>query len=99
MATDKKDMVNSPAHYMQGSNETIVEMVYMFGFDTVADYCKCAAWKYRARAPFKGNAEEDFKKADWYISAIDILEAHDILELKRWLWRREKEGVKNGTPE
>lgn len=93
MAT-KTDMVNNPSHYMQSTNETIVEMVYMFGFDSVIEYAKCAAWKYRARAAYKGHMEEDMKKADWYISVIDILQTRDMFELKRWLYRREKDAEK-----
>ena len=46
----------------------------MFGKQAVIDFCKCNAWKYRYRADFKGNKEEDYKKADWYISKAKELE-------------------------
>lgn len=92
MASDKvviPDMVNKPPHYTQSQNETIVEMVIMFGWDAVIGYVKCAAWKYRARAPYKGNLEQDQKKADWYVSVLDVLEKRDIFDLKTWLKVRE----------
>ena len=68
------DNINSPKHYKQHALESIDEMIIMFGKQAVIDFCKCNAWKYRYRADFKGNKEEDYKKADWYISKSKELE-------------------------
>lgn len=65
--TAKKDMVNSPAHYNQSSMECIDEMILVFGKQVTADFCLGNVWKYRNRAPYKGNPIEDAKKADWYM--------------------------------
>lgn len=83
------DMVNDPPHYTRSQNETIVEMVLVFGWDATIGYARCAAWKYRARAPYKGNLEQDQKKADWYVSVLDVLERRDLYDLKKWLKVRE----------
>ena len=48
-------------------------MRVVFGDERVRDFCICNAWKYRARARYKGNEEEDLKKADWYINAAHAL--------------------------
>lgn len=99
MASKTKDatvnMVDNPPHYMQSENETIVEMILIFGWDAAIGYAKCAAWKYRARAPFKGNFEQDEKKTDWYVSIIPVLELRDLVELKKWLKARERNSKKS----
>ena len=63
-----EDVVNHPSHYTHGGMECIDEMVLVFGERAVAHFCLCNAWKYRKRAPFKGNPEEDMKKSDWYLA-------------------------------
>lgn len=65
--TAEKDMVNSPAHYNQSSMECIDEMILVLGKQATADFCLGNVWKYRNRAPYKGNPIEDAKKADWYM--------------------------------
>lgn len=65
--TAEKDMVNSPAHYNQSSIECIDEMILVLGKQATADFCLGNVWKYRNRAPYKGNPIEDAKKADWYM--------------------------------
>lgn len=65
--TAEKDMVNSPAHYNQSSMECIDEMILVLGKQVTADFCLGNVWKYRNRAPYKGNPIEDAKKADWYM--------------------------------
>lgn len=62
------DMVNHPLHYMQSQRETIDEMVILFGYEATINFCTLNAYKYKCRALYKGKMEEDFKKADWYIS-------------------------------
>lgn len=74
------DMVNKPPHYKQHAMECFDEMVEVFGVEAVKAYCKCAAWKYRYRAPYKGKFEEDNAKADWYIKKLSELDAASILQ-------------------
>lgn len=70
--------VDHPSHYNQHYFETIDEMVIVFGVDAVIDFCKINAWKYRSRAPYKGNEKADNEKADWYLR-----KAHELQEAKR----------------
>lgn len=71
------DNVNHPQHYNHGSMECIDEMILIFGVEAVMDFCVCNAWKYRARAAYKGNPEEDMAKADWYLAKYKELEERD----------------------
>lgn len=68
------NMVDHPDHYKHGSFETIEEMLLLFSKEEVIAFCKINAYKYKARAPFKGNMEEDLKKADWYLAKVKELE-------------------------
>lgn len=68
-----EDMVNEPTHYKQHAMECFDEMVQVFGVEAVKAYCKCAAWKYRYRAPYKGKFDEDNAKADWYLKKLSEL--------------------------
>lgn len=77
---DDIDMVNQPPHYKIHKMECIDEMREVFGDDVVKAYCKCAAWKYRYRAPYKGKFEQDNEKADWYIA-----ELKEIQDVERYL--------------
>lgn len=70
------DMVNEPPHYKQHVMQCIDEMVEVFGADAVIDYCKCNVWKYRYRAPFKDDADEDNMKSDWYMHAMRDLKEY-----------------------
>lgn len=72
--------VDHPSHYNQSTMETIVEMELIFGIDAVMDFCKLNAWKYRARAAYKGNPEEDMAKADWYLAKYKELYNRDCGE-------------------
>lgn len=65
---EPKEMVDHPSHYNQGDMECIDEMELIFGVEAVMDFCVCNAWKYRARAAYKGNPEEDMAKANWYLN-------------------------------
>ena len=76
----ESDMVNEPPHYRQHAMECFNEMVNVFGVKAAKSYCKCAAWKYRYRAPYKGKFEEDNAKADWYLKKLSELDAASIFE-------------------
>lgn len=71
------DNVNHPTHYNENYFECIDEMVLLFGIDAVIAFCRCNAWKYRERAPYKGKATEDNAKADWY-----LIKAEELLKRK-----------------
>lgn len=59
--------VNEPEHYKHGLFEVIDEMIIMFGVEKTIVFCQLNAWKYRARAPFKGKMEQDMDKANRYL--------------------------------
>ena len=68
------DDVINPPHYKREAFETIDEMMIVFGPAAVVTYCRMCAWKYRARAPYKGHFNEDRAKSNWYLQkALDIL--------------------------
>lgn len=70
-----EDVVNEPNHYKQGSFEVIDEMILVFGIEDTIKFCRMNAWKYRARAPFKDNMEQDMAKANCYLEMAADLEA------------------------
>ena len=61
------DTVQQPEHYRHGKYEVIDEMLIVFGPKKTIDFCVLNAWKYRARAPFKGKMEEDMAKSSQYL--------------------------------
>ena len=61
------DVVREPQHYQHGTFEVIDEMLLVFGPQKTYDFCILNAWKYRSRAPYKGNTEQDMEKADRYM--------------------------------
>lgn len=63
----KTDVVKEPSHYKHGRFEVIDEMLIAFGPQRTYDFCIMNAWKYRARAPYKGNMEQDMDKANRYL--------------------------------
>ena len=58
-----QDAVNTPSHYLHGGMETIEVIRMMLTPEEFRGYCKGNIIKYRERAMFKGNADEDFAKA------------------------------------
>lgn len=62
-----EDVVREPQHYRHGTFEVIDEMLLVFGPQKTYDFCILNAWKYRSRAPYKGNTEQDMEKADRYM--------------------------------
>ncbi len=61
----KKDEINTPQHYLQGSIEPIdfIESNNM-------DHCEGCIVKYITRYKYKGNAVDDIKKLIWYANRI-----------------------------
>lgn len=70
-------VVDDPDHYRHSTFEVIDEMVLAFGIDATITFCVLNAWKYRARAPYKGKPEQDMEKADRYMQY-----AHDLQLIK-----------------
>lgn len=62
-----EDVVKEPSHYKHGTFETIDEMLIVFGPQKTYDYCVITAWKYRARAGYKNNFEQDMAKANQFL--------------------------------
>lgn len=67
---EKVDNVNHPKHY-EGSTslECIEVMEVVFGYEVVAFFCLCNAFKYMWRYKNK-NGEEDIKKTGWYLNWV-----------------------------
>ena len=64
------DNVNSPAHYQNGGIETIEIIQTMLTPEEYRGYLKGNILKYRERAQHKGNAEQDYAKAKWYMDRL-----------------------------
>lgn len=62
-----EDVVREPQHYQHGIFEVIDEMIIVFGVEATMQFCRMNAWKYRARAPYKGKMEQDMDKANRYL--------------------------------
>lgn len=63
----KKDMINSPAHYSQGSVECIDAMVSAFGIEGTKAFCKINAFKYLWRLGRKDEEKQEIGKIKWYL--------------------------------
>ncbi len=73
MTTKKKDMVNKPPHYNQGSVECIDAMESMLSKEEFIGYLRGNSFKYRWRWRGK-NGQQDLDKAKWYERKLeDIL--------------------------
>lgn len=75
---DDVDMVNEPPHYEHGM-ECIDEMILVFGKEAVMNFCLCNVWKYRYRAPYKGDIEENMQKSRWYLNKYKELKGSIIV--------------------
>lgn len=76
--------VDHPTHYNQGNMETIDEMLLIFGVEAVMHFCLCNAWKYRARAAYKGDSITDMNKSDWYLAKYKELEDKYNVKGNEW---------------
>ena len=57
------DPVNKPTHYQNGGIETIELIKEYLTPEEFRGYLKGNIIKYRERAPYKGNTEQDYAKA------------------------------------
>lgn len=70
MSELKKDVVNSPSHYIQGNIECIDAIHSALGDEGFIAFCRGNAMKYTWRAGLKGDRAVDLAKADWYLNKI-----------------------------
>ena len=68
------DKVNSPSHYQIGEIETIDIIQTMLTPEEYVGFIKGNIIKYRERAPYKGQSEEDYKKAKKYYDILEEIE-------------------------
>jgi hypothetical protein len=68
------DPIN-PAHYKQSDIECIDAIRAALGPEGFKSYCRGNVIKYLWRSEHKGQAAEDYRKAEWYCDrlAIDAL--------------------------
>lgn len=64
------DPVNKPEHYTQGGIESIEAIEASMSPAEFQAYCKGNVLKYLWRYPHKGKAEEDLRKAQWYLNRL-----------------------------
>lgn len=64
------DPVNHPKHYMQGCLETIDVIQAALTKEEYRGFLKGNILKYRDRAPYKGNCDQDYAKAAWYYKRL-----------------------------
>jgi len=64
------DPVNHPAHYCDGGIETIDYLRAKLPREQFLGFLRGNALKYLSRAGKKGNAAEDFAKAEWYMRKL-----------------------------
>lgn len=64
------DPVNKPGHYTQGGIETIDAIEASMPPAEFQGYCKGNVLKYLWRYRHKGKAEQDLRKARWYLDRL-----------------------------
>ena len=69
--SELEDMVNHPSHYNQGGIETLDIIKMSLTKEEYKGYLKGNVLKYRERAQFKGNAEQDYAKAKFYFDELE----------------------------
>lgn len=77
----KPDMVESPAHYNNGSIECIEAIEAMLTKDEYIGYLRGNALKYMWRFRYKKKPFEDLRKARWYEERLlkFLMENQDVL--------------------
>ena len=71
-AKTQSDPVNHPSHYNQGGIETLDIIKMSLTKEEYKGYLKGNVLKYRERAQFKGNAEQDYAKAKFYFNELGV---------------------------
>ena len=64
------DPVNNPPHYTQGTVECIEAIASALGNPGYEGFLQGQVMKYVWRAPHKGKAQQDYKKAEFYLKRL-----------------------------
>ena len=64
------DEVDHPDHYNRSGIETITIIEMLLTEEEYRGFLKGNILKHQARAPYKGNAEQDYAKAKWYFDEL-----------------------------
>ena len=67
---EKEDVVNYPKHYTSGKYEVIEVIEDKMTASQFTGFLIGNIMKYIMRAPLKGNARQDYKKAQWYLDRL-----------------------------
>ena len=67
---EKEDVVNHPGHYTSGKYEVIEVIKDKMTASQFTGFLIGNIMKYIMRAPLKGNALQDYKKAQWYLDRL-----------------------------
>ena len=70
LSTLEHDIVNHPEHYTYGGIETIDYMKAKATEEEFRGHLRLTAIKYLSRVGRKGDALEDYKKAQWYLNKL-----------------------------
>jgi hypothetical protein len=70
MSTKDHDPINHPSHYTAGGIETIDVMKAKSSHLEFIGHLRLTVMKYITRGPFKENALQDYKKAQWYLDRL-----------------------------
>lgn len=62
--------VSCPSHDNQGGLETINIIKMLLTHEEYCGYLKGSFLKYRERASYKGNTQQDYEKAKWYFDEL-----------------------------
>lgn len=92
---NERDNIN-PGHYGAGAeHECIDVMLQQFGMDAAMHFCNLNAFKYLFRCQRKGRAEEDMRKAKWYIDKyLELSTAAQIADNARKLAERSPDAAR-----
>ena len=67
---EEEEQVNHPAHYTQGSMETIEKIKLLLTEEEYRGFLKGNIIKYDDRMNHKGDAESDLQKSKWYAKRL-----------------------------
>lgn len=90
-SNNKVDMVNEPPHYTKHGMECVDEMILVFGKEAVMNFCLCNCWKYRYRAPYKGDTEENMEKSRWYLNKYNELKGSMVITPESIVLKNQKD--------
>lgn len=73
--SEKYEYVNHPSHYNHWSEETIDQMIKLFGLQNTINFCEMTAFKYAMRMGFKpdNTVLQDLEKRNWYLDKMNEL--------------------------